>query len=94
MGEQMYQRDTPRPAPHAQEGAAGQARRDRGRRRTRRPARYLAVSQARAAGYKGDIVLGWDYVDEAFWKATGKRGVGVIWPTFSAPALRSHRRGH
>ena len=38
------------------------------------------------AGFKGDIVLGWDYVDEPFWKATGKRGVGVIWPTFSAPA--------
>jgi branched-chain amino acid transport system substrate-binding protein len=50
------------------------------------PALYLVVSQARAAGYKGDIVLGWDYVDDAFWKATGKRGVGVIWPTFSAPA--------
>jgi branched-chain amino acid transport system substrate-binding protein len=50
------------------------------------PALYLGVSQARAAGYKGDIVLGWDYVDDAFWKATGKRGVGVIWPTFSAPA--------
>jgi branched-chain amino acid transport system substrate-binding protein len=51
------------------------------------PALYLVVSQARAAGYKGDIVLGWNYVDpDAFWKATGKRGVGVIWPTFSAPA--------
>ena len=25
-------------------------------------------------GYKGDIVLGWDYVDDAFWKATGKHG--------------------
>ncbi|MDX6631089.1 MAG: branched-chain amino acid transport system substrate-binding protein [Gaiellales bacterium] len=51
------------------------------------PGLYLAVTQARAAGYKGDIVLGWDYVDSAFWKATGKRGVGVIWPTFSAPTL-------
>jgi branched-chain amino acid transport system substrate-binding protein len=50
------------------------------------PALYLGVTQARAAGYKGDIVLGWDYVDDAFWKATGKRGVGVIWPTFSPPA--------
>jgi ABC-type branched-subunit amino acid transport system substrate-binding protein len=49
------------------------------------PALYLAVTQARAAGYKGDIVLGWDYVDDKFWKAVGKRGVGVIWPTFSAP---------
>ena len=54
----------------------------------RRPARTLAITQAREAGYKGDIVLGWDYVDEAFWKATGKHGVGVIWPTFSAPTLR------
>ena len=27
------------------------------------PALYLGVSQARAAGYKGDIVLGWNYVD-------------------------------
>jgi branched-chain amino acid transport system substrate-binding protein len=51
------------------------------------PALYLCITQARAAGYKGDIVLGWDYVDDAFWKATGKRGVGVIWPTFSAPTL-------
>jgi branched-chain amino acid transport system substrate-binding protein len=51
------------------------------------PARLLAISQARAGGYKGDIVLGWDYVDDAFWKATGKSGVGVIWPTFSAPTL-------
>jgi branched-chain amino acid transport system substrate-binding protein len=50
------------------------------------PALYLAVTQTRAAGFKGDIVLGWDYVDDAFWKATGKRGVGVIWPTFSVPA--------
>jgi branched-chain amino acid transport system substrate-binding protein len=52
------------------------------------PARTLAVTQARTGGFKGDIVLGWDYVDEAFWKATGKHGVGVIWPTFSAPTLR------
>jgi branched-chain amino acid transport system substrate-binding protein len=51
------------------------------------PARTLAITQARAAGFRGDIVLGWDYVDDAFWKATGKRGVGVIWPTFSAPTL-------
>jgi branched-chain amino acid transport system substrate-binding protein len=51
------------------------------------PARMLGITQARAAGYKGDIVLGWDYVDDAFWKATGKHGVGVIWPTFSAPTL-------
>jgi branched-chain amino acid transport system substrate-binding protein len=50
------------------------------------PALYLGVTQARAAGFKGDIVLSWDYVDAAFWKAVGKRGVGVIWPTFSAPA--------
>jgi ABC-type branched-subunit amino acid transport system substrate-binding protein len=49
------------------------------------PALYLGVTQARADRYTGDIVLGWDYVDEAFWKATGKSGVGVIWPTFSAP---------
>jgi branched-chain amino acid transport system substrate-binding protein len=51
------------------------------------PARYLGVTQTRSAGYKGDIVLGWDYVDEAFWKATGKLGVGAIWPTFSSPTL-------
>jgi branched-chain amino acid transport system substrate-binding protein len=49
--------------------------------------RYTAIQQARAVGYKGDIVLGWDYLDDAFWKATGKAGVGVIWPTFSAPML-------
>ena len=51
------------------------------------PALYLAIAQARELGYKGDILLGWDYVDDAFWKATGKHGVGVIWPTFSAPTL-------
>jgi branched-chain amino acid transport system substrate-binding protein len=51
------------------------------------PARTLAITQARTAGFRGDIVLGWDYVDDAFWKATGKHGVGVIWPTFSAPTL-------
>jgi branched-chain amino acid transport system substrate-binding protein len=49
--------------------------------------RTLGVTQARTAGFKGDIVLGWDYVDSDFWKATGKHGVGVIWPTFSAPTL-------
>jgi ABC-type branched-subunit amino acid transport system substrate-binding protein len=52
------------------------------------PGRTLAITQARGAGFEGDIVLSWDYVDEAFWKATGKHGVGVIWPTFSAPTMR------
>jgi branched-chain amino acid transport system substrate-binding protein len=52
------------------------------------PTRYSAIAQARAVGFKGDIVLGWDYLDDNFWKATGKAGVGVIWPTFSAPTLR------
>ena len=52
------------------------------------PARTLAVTQSRTSGFKGDIVLGWDYIDDAFWKAAGKHGVGVIWPTFSAPTLR------
>jgi branched-chain amino acid transport system substrate-binding protein len=51
------------------------------------PALDLAITQARALGYKGDILLGWDYVDDAFWKATDKHGTGVIWPTFSAPSL-------
>jgi branched-chain amino acid transport system substrate-binding protein len=51
------------------------------------PAGSLAVAQARASGFKGDILLGWDYVDDAFWKAAGKHGVGVIWPTFTAPTL-------
>ena len=51
------------------------------------PGLTLAITQARALGYRGDILLGWDYVDDAFWKATGKHGVGVIWPTFSAPTL-------
>jgi branched-chain amino acid transport system substrate-binding protein len=51
------------------------------------PGRTLAITQARGAGFEGDIVLSWDYVDEAFWKASGKHGVGVIWPTFSAPKL-------
>ena len=88
MNEQTFKRDTARSAAHAQEGAARQARCDRGRRlRPHGPARYLGVTQARSAGYKGDIVLGWDYINEAFWKATGKHGVGVIWPTFSSPTL-------
>ncbi len=52
------------------------------------PGRTLAITQARGAGFRGDIVLGWDYVNEEFWKATGKHGVNVIWPTFSAPTLR------
>lgn len=52
-----------------------------------RVALFLGITQARAAGYKGDIVLGWDYINDTFWKATGKHGVGVIWPTFSAPKL-------
>ena len=33
-------------------------------------------------------MLGWDYVNDEFWKSTGKHGVNVIWPTFSAPTLR------
>lgn len=52
------------------------------------PGRTLAITQARGAGFGGDIVLGWDYVNDEFWKATGKHGVNVIWPTFSAPTLR------
>ena len=82
-----------RPAPRAKrllvrkpDALAGHRRRDPRRARS-------AITQARGAGYKGDIVLGWDYVDEAFWKATGKHGVGVIWPTFSAPKLRADLRG-
>jgi branched-chain amino acid transport system substrate-binding protein len=51
------------------------------------PAPLLAITQARSLKYTGDIVLGWDYVDETFWKSTGKQGVGAIWPTFSAPTL-------
>jgi branched-chain amino acid transport system substrate-binding protein len=51
------------------------------------PALTLAITQARTLGFRGDILLGWDYVDDAFWKATGKQGTGVIWPTFSAPSL-------
>ena len=38
-------------------------------------------------------MLGWDYVNDAFWKATGKHGVGVIWPTFSAPTLHLTNTG-
>ena len=52
------------------------------------PGRTLAITQARGAGFTGDILLGWDYVNDEFWKATGKHGVNVIWPTFSAPTLR------
>jgi branched-chain amino acid transport system substrate-binding protein len=51
------------------------------------PAPLLAITQARSLKFGGDVVLGWDYVDDSFWKATGKQGVGVIWPTFSAPTL-------
>lgn len=51
------------------------------------PGGTLGVTQARTAGFKGDIVLAWDYIDAPFWKATGKHGVGVIWPTFSPPTL-------
>jgi branched-chain amino acid transport system substrate-binding protein len=54
----------------------------------RTPGRTLAITQARGADFTGDILLGWDYVDEEFWKATGKHGVNVIWPTFTAPTLR------
>ena len=51
------------------------------------PGGTLGVTQARMAGFKGDIVLAWDYIDRPFWKATGKHGVGVIWPAFSPPTL-------
>jgi branched-chain amino acid transport system substrate-binding protein len=51
------------------------------------PGLTLAITQARALGYRDDILLGWDFVDDAFWKATGKQGTGVMWPTFSAPSL-------
>jgi ABC-type branched-subunit amino acid transport system substrate-binding protein len=51
------------------------------------PGLTLAITQARALGYRKDILLGWDFVDDKFWKATGKDGKGVIWPTFSAPSL-------
>ena len=56
------------------------------------PGLTLAITQARALGYRNDILLGWDFVDDAFWKATGKHGTGVIWPTFSAPAAPHDRR--
>jgi branched-chain amino acid transport system substrate-binding protein len=51
------------------------------------PGLTLAITQARALGFRGDILLGWDYVNDDFWKASGKDGAGVIWPTFSAPSL-------
>ncbi|HEY3614441.1 MAG TPA: ABC transporter substrate-binding protein [Gaiellales bacterium] len=51
------------------------------------PGLTLAITQARSLGYRGDILLGWDYVNDDFWKATGKQGINVIWPTFSAPSL-------
>jgi ABC-type branched-subunit amino acid transport system substrate-binding protein len=57
------------------------------------PALTLAITQARALGYRHDILLGWDYVDERFWKATGASGTRVIWPTFSAPSLHLTNAG-
>ena len=82
-----------RPAARPQAAARAQAGRARDRRGGRCPARTLAVTQARGAGFKGDIVLGWDYVDEAFWKATGKHGVGRHLADVLGPDPAPHGRG-
>lgn len=45
--------------------------------------RNLIINQAREAGFKGDIVAGWDYTTTPdFWQTTKSNGVGVVYPTF------------
>jgi branched-chain amino acid transport system substrate-binding protein len=45
--------------------------------------RNLLVAQARDAGYKGDIIAGFDFPTQSdFWEATGEKGIGVVYPTF------------
>jgi branched-chain amino acid transport system substrate-binding protein len=45
--------------------------------------RNLIINQAREAGFKGDVVAGWDYTSTPdFWQTTKSNGVGVIYPTF------------
>jgi ABC-type branched-subunit amino acid transport system substrate-binding protein len=45
--------------------------------------RNLIINQARQAGFKGDIVAGWDYTTTPdYWKTTKSNGVGVVYPTF------------
>lgn len=48
----------------------------------------LSIKQGREVGLKADIVTGWDWpLLPDFWSTVGEAGVGVIYPTFSDPAM-------
>jgi branched-chain amino acid transport system substrate-binding protein len=58
------------------------------------PAQFLAITQARELGYTGPIVTGWDYPNTpAYWDATQEKGVGVIYPSFTASKYKTTRAG-
>lgn len=47
--------------------------------------RNLIINQARQAGFKGDIIAGWDYTTTPdYWQTVKDNGVGVVYPTFYA----------
>jgi branched-chain amino acid transport system substrate-binding protein len=53
------------------------------------PVTFTVYNQAAEVGLKSDMIAGWDYVVQTeFWKDVGKNGIGVTYPTFSAPSLK------
>lgn len=54
----------------------------------------LSIKQGREVGLKADIVAGWDWPAlPDYWDAVGDAGVGVMYPAFSDPSLKTSAEG-
>lgn len=54
----------------------------------------LSIKQGREVGMKADIVAGWDWPAlPDYWDAVGDAGVGVMYPAFSDPSLKTSAEG-
>lgn len=54
----------------------------------------LSIKQGREVGLKSAIVAGWDWPAlPDFWNAVGDAGVGVMYPSFSDPSLKTSAEG-
>jgi branched-chain amino acid transport system substrate-binding protein len=50
---------------------------------------YNLQNQAPEAGLKSKIIGSWDYPSTpVYWKTAGKNGIGIIYATFSSPAIK------
>lgn len=54
----------------------------------------LSIKQGREVGLKAEIVAGWDWPAlPDYWSAVGDAGVGVMYPAFSDPSLKTSPEG-